>query len=147
MLSNKSKYALKALIALARAQNSGPQMISIIAAQESLPQKFLELILLELKQSGLVESRRGKTGGYLLAKDPRHITVGEIIRFFEGPLALLPCASVSRYKPCEECIESLCSLRKLMREVRDRMAELLDHTTLADMLEREKEGIQYHYDI
>ena len=135
MLSNKTKYALKALIALAKSQPGQPVQISTLATQEKIPQKFLELILLEMKHLGVLESRRGKDGGYLLNAHPSTIMIGDVIRFLEGPLALLPCASTSRYKKCDDCVdEAACGLRRLMKEVRDTTAQLLDQTSLADII-------------
>lgn len=134
MLSNKTKYALKALIALTKTEVGVPVHISDLATQEKIPQKFLELILLELKHLGVLESRRGKEGGYLLSKPANQIMVGDVIRFLEGPLALLPCASTTRYKKCDDCTdENNCGLRRLMRQVRDMTSQLLDKTTLADI--------------
>jgi Rrf2 family protein len=133
-LSKKGKYALRALYHLTRQHGRGPVLIATLAQQESIPHKFLELILLHLKNNGLVESKKGRNGGYSLAKDPAKITIGSVIRFIDGPLAPLPCASETAYRKCEECIdEKNCGTRIVMRRVRDAMAEILDHTTLADV--------------
>jgi Rrf2 family protein len=133
-LSKKGKYALRALYHLAREHGRGPVLIATLSKEESIPHKFLELILLHLKNNGLVESKKGRNGGYYLAHAPDRITIGSIIRLIDGPLAPLPCASETAYRRCDECIdESVCGTRMVMRRVRDAMAEILDHTTLADV--------------
>ncbi|HYP07180.1 MAG TPA: Rrf2 family transcriptional regulator, partial [Bryobacteraceae bacterium] len=133
-LSKKGKYALRALYHLAREHGRGPVLIATLSKQESIPHKFLELILLHLKNNGLVESRKGRNGGYALARPPETITIGSIIRLIDGPLAPLPCASETAYRKCEECVdESVCGTRIVMRKVRNAMAEILDNTTLADV--------------
>ncbi len=133
MLSQKAKYALKALCQMA----GGPQgkliLVSEIAEREQAPRKFLELILLDLKRHGLVYSQRGKNGGYALAKPASQITVGEVIRILDGPLAPLPCASLSGYRRCSDCDnEEICPVRVVMRQVRDAMASIVDNTSIAD---------------
>ena len=139
MISQKSKYALKALTVLARHHGKGPVLISEIAAQEKIPRTFLELILLELKNQGLLHSRKGRGGGYFLAKAPNTISVGQVMRMTGGPLALLPCVSKTAYRRCEECHdERTCSIRMVMKEVRDAAAKILDATTLADLVKREQ---------
>ncbi len=133
MLSQKAKYALKALCQLARHPEGQLMLVSDIAEREQAPRKFLELILLDLKRHGLVFSQRGKHGGYALAKAPETITVGEVIRILDGPLAPLPCASLSGYRRCLDCDdEETCPVRSVMRRVRDAMAEIVDHTSIAD---------------
>lgn len=137
MLSKKTKYALKAVIALARQYGQGPVLISDLAQNEGIPKKFLELILLELKNSRILESKKGKGGGYFLGRAPEQVTFGQIIRILEGPLAPLPCVSQTAYKRCEECVdEQFCELRIVMKEVRDSTARVLDHTNLRDALEK-----------
>ena len=137
MLTQRSRYALRALIFLARTGSVAPVPISVIAADQQLPRKFLEIILLDLKNGGLVASYRGKLGGYRLARAPRAISFGEIIRLIEGPLALVPCVSVTKYHRCADCFdEATCVIRKVMLDVRDGTAAILDSTTLADMVER-----------
>lgn len=133
MLSQKAKYALKALCQMA----GGPQgkliLVSEIAEREQAPRKFLELILLDLKRHGLVYSQRGKNGGYALAKPASQITLGEVIRILDGPLAPLPCASLSGYRRCSDCDnEEICPVRVVMRQVRDAMASIVDNTSIAD---------------
>jgi len=138
MLSHKSKYALKAMIVLAREYGRGPVLISEIASREDIPRKFLELILLELRNRGLLHSKKGKGGGYFLARAAAEITVGEILRDIEGPLALIPCVSQTAYRRCEECLdEQTCGIRMVMKDVRDATARILDSTTLADVLSRD----------
>jgi Rrf2 family protein len=134
VLSRKSKYGLKALLVLARKAGSGPVLISELAKREKIPQKFLESILLELKRHGVVQSRKGKGGGYFLHRDPSSVTFGEAVRVLEGPLALVPCVSQMAYMKCTECIdERTCGVRIAMKEVRDATADILDRMTLADV--------------
>jgi Rrf2 family protein len=134
VLSRKSKYGLKALLLLAREAGRGPVLISDVAAREAIPKKFLEAILLELKRHGLVESRKGKGGGYFLRRDATEITFGDVIRVLEGPLALVPCVSQTAYMKCAECVdERTCGVRVAMKDVRDATARILDNTTLADI--------------
>ena len=133
-LSKKGKYALRALYYLAREHGRGPVLIATLSQKEAIPHKFLELILLNLKNKGLVDSKKGRNGGYYLVKSPSEITIGSVIRIIDGPLAPLPCASETAYRKCEECVnEKCCETRIVMRRVRDAMADILDHTTLADV--------------
>lgn len=144
MLSKKAKYALKALFVLARNGESQSMMIAEIARQEAIPKKFLEAILLELRNNGILYSRRGKAGGYQLMKNPGKITIGEVIRIIDGPLAPTPCASQTAYRPCEECLdEATCSVKILMRKVRDATAGVLDNVTLTDALNHQSEALNY----
>ncbi len=134
MLTQRSRYAIRALIFLARAPGIAPVPMSAIAADQKLPRKFLEIILLELKNGGLVTSSRGKLGGYRLSRASSTISFGEIIRLIEGPLALVPCVSQTAYQRCPDCFEeSVCAIRKLMLLVRDKTAAILDGTSLADI--------------
>jgi Rrf2 family protein len=131
LLSRKSKYGLKALLVLAREAGRGPVLISELAEREAIPKKFLEAILLELKRRGVVQSQKGKGGGYFLRRKPAEITFGEVIRVLDGPLAAVPCVSESAYTRCVECLdEHACGVRLAMKEVRDATALILDHTTL-----------------
>lgn len=131
MLSMRTKYALKALVYLAKTKGKGPVLIGDIAESQKLPRKFLEQILLELKNLRILKSRQGKGGGYFLAKEPKEILVGQIVRVFNGPLAMVPCVSVSAFEKCEECVDfSHCGVRRVMQKVRDVTAEILDGTTL-----------------
>ena len=134
MLSKKSKYALKALMVLAKEYGQGPVLISDVAQREGIPRKFLELILLELKNQGILQSKKGKGGGYFLRRKPDDITFGEVIRVLDGPLAAVSCVSQTAYMACAECVdEQTCGVRLAMKEVRDATARILDHTTLADV--------------
>jgi Rrf2 family protein len=131
-LSKRTQYCLRAMYALARNHGRGPMLIEQLSQNEAIPKKFLEQILLSLKGTGLVSSKKGKGGGYSLAKPPEEITVGSVIRLTDGPLAPLPCASETQFRKCEECPDiETCGTRMVMREVRDSIAEILDHTTLA----------------
>jgi Rrf2 family protein len=134
-ISKRTQYGLKAIQALGRRYGEGSVPISTLAKEESIPIKFLELILLDLKGHGLLESKKGPHGGYQLSRPPSTITLGSLIRMMEGPLAPLPCASETAYRACDECgdVES-CGTRIIMRQVRDATAEVLDRTTLADLL-------------
>ncbi len=135
MLSQKCKYALQALMVLAKENSDHLLLVSEIAERENLPKKFLEAILLELNRNGLVRSRRGRGGGYALAKPADLITFGQVIRIMDGALAPLACVSVNYYRRCDECRdEQACEIRKVMRRVRDAIANELDGTSLAKAL-------------
>jgi Rrf2 family protein len=135
MLSKKAKYALQALTLLTKEYGHGPVLISDLAEKEKIPKKFLELILLNLKNKGILQSKKGKGGGYLLGKPPDSITLGEIIRILDGPLAPLPCVSQTAYRKCDECEDEMtCGIRPVMKEVRDATARILDGTTLSDLM-------------
>ena len=137
MISQKSKYALKAMTVLAQEYGKGPTLVAEIASREQIPRGFLELILLELKNRGWLASRKGRRGGYFLVKPPADISVGELLRAIDGPLAPLPCVSKTAYRRCEECVdERTCCVRLLMRDVREATVLILDHTTIADILRR-----------
>ena len=134
MLSRKSKYGLKALLALAHEEGRGPVLVSDLADRDGIPRKFLETILLDLKRHGLVQSKKGRGGGYFLRRSPAEITFGNVIRALEGPLALVPCVSQTAYTKCVECVdEQTCGVRIAMQEVREATSQILDHTTLADI--------------
>jgi Rrf2 family protein len=134
IISKKTKYCLRALYSLARNYGQGPMLVQKIADDEVIPKKFLELILLGAKAGGLVDSKPGRGGGYHLTKPPNQITVGQVVRLMEGPLAPLPCASETAFRRCDECIdENVCGTRLVMRKVRNATAEILDQTTLADV--------------
>jgi Rrf2 family protein len=135
VLSKKSKYGLKAMLELA-SEESGqrPLQASELAERQQLPKKFLEAILLELTRHGLLKSKLGRGGGYVLTRKSGDITVGEIIRVLEGPLALIPCVSKTAYRRCDECLdEETCGVRLAMKEVRDATSHILDNTTLAGL--------------
>lgn len=137
MLSRKTKYGLRALLTLARNGGGEPMLVADIADADGAPRKFLEAILLELKRRGLVDSRKGRGGGYFLRKGPQDITFGEVIRALEGPLAAVPCVSETAYARCVECVdEETCGVRIAMKEVRDATARILDKTTIAAVVVR-----------
>ncbi|TKT75023.1 Rrf2 family transcriptional regulator [Aquamicrobium sp. LC103] len=136
MISQKAKYALRALLALAKTRDPNDVvMISDIAEKQRIPKKFLEQILLDLKHHGIVASRRGKAGGYMLLKRPDEITYGEVMRIVDGPLAQLPCLSKTAYRRCEDCEnEAACEVRHVFARVAETTRAILDGTTLADSL-------------
>ena len=137
MLSNKARYALQAMMLLAQHHDHGYVLISDLAQQGKMPKKFLESILLSLKNRGLLRSRKGKGGGYVLSRPPSEVTVGEVVRLIDGPLAPIPCVSVTAYGRCDGCVdEQMCGVRLVMKEVRDAIADILDGTTFADVLAR-----------
>ena len=134
MLSKKAKYAIKALLALADNEREEPMRIADLAQAEQIPAKFLESILLGLRNQGLLRSRKGKGGGYLLARDPSEIYLGQVVRMFDGPLAPVPCASQTAYVRCADCRnEAVCGVHLAMKEVRDATARVLDGTNLASL--------------
>ncbi len=134
MLSKKAKYGLKAMAILAKEYGKGPLLIGDIAKRERIPSKFLELILLELKKKGFLQSKKGKGGGYYLCKLPETISVGALIRALDGPLALLPCVSQMAYERCAECPdEETCGIRNVFKEVRDSTVAILERKTLAEL--------------
>jgi len=137
MLSKKTKYGLQALLVLARDYGRGPILIAELAERDRIPKKFLESILLQLKNAGILGSRKGKGGGYFLARDPSQITMGKAVRVLEGPLAPVPCVSETAYQKCVECDdEASCGIRLVMKDVRDAIADILDHTTLQEVIAR-----------
>lgn len=139
MLSKKAKYAINALVRLSKSYNQGPVLIKDISSEENIPKKFLESILLELKNAGILNSRKGKGGGYYLTKSPSEVNLAQIIRLFDGALALLPCVTYKYYEKCEECKDEMtCGIRSVIKEVRDQTVKILKNNTLADILEREQ---------
>jgi Rrf2 family protein len=141
VFTKKSKYALQALTALAQHYGRGPALISALSKQERIPHKFLELILLELKNLGFLISKKGRGGGYSLARAPNLIFIGEVVRCMEGPITPLPCASETSYVPCDECKDpETCGLRMVMKEVADKMSAVLDRTTLADVVSKSEKA-------
>lgn len=134
MLTNKGKYGLKAMVALAGADPDTPMLVGDIVAQNAIPKRFLDAILTELRNAGLVRSRKGPRGGYALAVPAAQIRVGQIIRVLEGPLAPLTCASRNAYQPCDDCTDArACAVRLLMTQVHDAIAAVLDQRSLADL--------------
>jgi Rrf2 family protein len=137
MLSMKAKYGLKAMLRLAHDYGRGPWLIAELAASEGIPKKFLELILLELKQQGVLQSKKGKGGGYVLARRPEEISVGAVLRILDGSLAPVPCVGHTGYRPCDECKNpGACSIRLLMGEVHEATTGILDSTTLDQLVRR-----------
>lgn len=133
MLSQKTRYALKALMELAALPAGATLSSAAISARRAIPAKFLEAILVELKHDGLVRGRRGRSGGYQLARSAEDISFGSVVRLTEGPLALLPCVSLTQYRHCADCAGfRACELKKVFRSVRDSAASILDGWTLAD---------------
>jgi Rrf2 family protein len=136
MLSQRGRYALKALLNIARHPDESRQ-VSLISAEENIPRKFLEAIMTDMRRARLVTSQRGKAGGYRLARTPDQITFAEVMRVTDGPLALIACASKNFYQRCEDCPdEAACMVRRVMGEVRDEVSHILDRMTLADALAR-----------
>ena len=122
---------------LARMEEGQAAAVPDIAKQNQIPEQFLNQIMLTLRNAGFVRSRRGAQGGYVLAREPREMTLGEIARLMDGPLAPIPCASVTAYEPCPSCPEpESCSLRITMRQVRDAISDILDKRSVADLLEK-----------
>jgi Rrf2 family protein len=133
MISKKTQYGLKALSYMAQRENQRPILIADISVDQKIPIKFLEAILLDLKKAGLLESKKGKGGGYYFALPPGQIKVATVIRLLDGPIAMLPCASLNFYKKCEDCNELTCGLNHLMKEVRDASLAILENRTVADL--------------
>jgi Rrf2 family protein len=143
-LSKRGEYGLRAMIQLANVPEDSSLMpvlqISQIATLEKIPVKFLELILLSLKNAGLLQSKRGISGGYYLSKDPSEIMLGQIVRTLDGPLAPIRCVSQMAYEPCACPDEKTCGLRMVMGDVRNAIADILDNTSLADVAKRARES-------
>jgi Rrf2 family protein len=139
MLSKKTKYAIKALVALTKVHKQKTLLsISQIAELENIPRKFLETILLELKNQGIVTSKMGLKGGYALMKNPKEIMLSTIIRSTGGPIALAPCVSINFYAPCDECAnEATCGLKNTLLQVRVASVKILSKTSLLDILKQE----------
>ncbi len=139
MLSKKTKYAIRALIALG--QNFGKDSVNIssIAENEHIPKKFLEQILLEMRNAGFLYSKKGAGGGYSLLKDPKEINLVQVIRLTGGPISQLPCVSLNFYHKCEECKdEATCGIRHAFINVRDATLKVLSETSIADLIAQEK---------
>lgn len=140
MLSQKAKYALQALGLLTARYERGPVLISEIAELKKIPIKFLENILLELKHADILESFRGRTGGYALKVPPKTVKLSQIIRIVNGPIAMLSCVSLNFYKACDNCTEETCKINPVMAEARDAVLKILDRRTLADIKDVEVGG-------
>ena len=134
MLSKKTKYGLKALTYIARKEGNMPVQIGEIAKSETIPQKFLESILLTLKKSGFLGSKKGKHGGYYLMKPASEIVMADVMRVLEGPIAMVPCVSLNFYEKCDDCPDEVeCSVHKLMIQIRDNTLYVLRRNTLEDL--------------
>ncbi len=137
MLSKKAKYAINALVYLAKESKGQPIQISRIAESENIPRKFLEAILLDLRNAGILSSKKGKTGGYYLHQDPGEINIAEVVRLFDGAIALLPCVAHKYYERCEECRdEAVCGIRSVFAEVRTETVNMLKKATLTEIINR-----------
>ncbi len=141
MLTKKGKYGLKALVHLSKMPPGQLAFVGDIAAKNNIPKKFLDAILGELRNAGFVQSRKGKDGGYRLARLPSEIKIGHVVRVLDGPLAPIACASRSQYQRCEDCDEATCQVRHMMLEVRHALAELLDNRSLAAMRDAANDDI------
>jgi Rrf2 family protein len=138
MLSKKTKYAIKALVVLGKNTDKPPMQISKIAEEERIPKKFLEQILLDLRNAGFLYSKKGAGGGYSLNKDPKDIYLVQIMRITDGPIAMVPCASLNFYHKCDECKdEKTCGIRNAFIDVRDATLKILSETSIADIITRE----------
>lgn len=133
MLSKKAQYALKALSFLASCKNEAPVLITEIAEKKHIPLKFLESILLELKKAGILESKKGKGGGYFLRKSPDAVSLAAVIRIIDGPIAMLPCVSMFFYHRCDDCDEANCHLNSVFSEARAATLSVLEKRTLLDI--------------
>jgi Rrf2 family protein len=139
MLSKKTRYALTALVILGKNFGGAPMQISRIASEEHIPKKFLEQILLDLRNAGLLYSKKGAGGGYGLVKDPGEISMVQVLRLTGGPVALLPCVSLNFYQKCDECDNELtCGVRDVFVEVRNATVKILSETSIADVISREE---------
>ncbi|WP_293300025.1 Rrf2 family transcriptional regulator [Pedobacter sp. UBA4863] len=138
MLSKKTKYAIKALVALGKNIDMPPMQISKIAEEERIPKKFLEQILLDLRNAGFLYSKKGAGGGYSLNKKPEEIFLVQILRLTDGPVAMMPCASLNFYHKCDECKDEVtCGIRSAFIDVRDATLKILGQTSIADIIKRE----------
>ena len=133
MLSSKAQYAFRALTHLVDQYQKGPVLISEIAIRKRIPLKFLENILLELRKAGILESKKGKGGGYFLKEHPSNTPIAKVVRIVNGPIAMLPCVSLYFYEKCKNCDEHNCGLHDMMEEVRDATLNILENKTLADL--------------
>ncbi len=134
MLSKKTRYAFRALTHLGENYGKGPILISDISKKERIPLKFLENILNELKKADILESKKGKGGGYYLKTSPKKISLAKVIRIINGPIALVPCVSLNFYEKCDDCDEKHCGLRQMMTITRDATLKILERKTLADVI-------------
>ena len=138
MLSKKAKYGINALLYLAQHRQERPIPIHQIAESENIPPKFLEGILLDLRKSGILGSKKGPGGGYYLLREPEDVNLAEVMRLYDGPIALLPCVTYKYYERCEECKdEETCGIRDVFLQLRNETVELLKRSTLSDIMQRE----------
>ena len=135
MISQKTKYALKALGYLASLYGKGPILIAEISLKKKIPIKFLETILLQLKQKNILDSKKGKGGGYFLAAPPKKITLAAVYRIIEGPIAMLPCVSLNFYEKCKDCNELNCGLNRVLIATRDANLKVLEKKTIYDLMD------------
>lgn len=141
MLSKKSKYAIHALVYLAERYGKEPVQIGEIAEAQHIPKKFLEAILLELRNAKILHSKKGKGGGYYLYRKPEEVNLTEVIRLMNGAIAMLPCVSLNYYESCEECIdEKTCTIRSTFMSVRDETLRVLTESNLAVLLKKQRKG-------
>lgn len=139
MLSKKAQYSILALVRLAKDYESGPVLIDSISQSERIPKKFLESILFDLKQLGILGSKKGKGGGYFLIKDPKEVSLADIIRHIDGAIALIPCVTYKYYQPCQHCKDEVtCGIRSIIKDIRDETVNLLKNISLHDILTREE---------
>jgi Rrf2 family protein len=137
VLTKKGKYGLKAMVHLAQAEPGRPVPVLDISEKQRIPKKFLDSILCELRNAGFVQSRMGKGGGYSLARPACDITVGELVRAIDGPLAPVPCASKTRYRRCDDCSdENTCAVRRIMQRAQEALSNVLDNCSLQEMRDR-----------
>jgi Rrf2 family protein len=145
MLSKKAQYSILALVKLAKEYECGPILISSIATTENIPRKFLEAILFDLKQMGILASKKGKGGGYFLIKKPEEINLADIIRHIDGAIALIPCVTYRYYQPCQHCKDEVtCGIRSIIKDIRDETVNILKKISVADIITREEQLIQEH---
>jgi Rrf2 family protein len=140
MLSKKAQYSILALVKLAKDYKNGPVLISSISQSEKIPRKFLESILFDLKQLGILASKKGKGGGYFLIKEPEEINLADIIRHIDGAIALIPCVTYKYYQPCQHCKDELtCGIRSIVKDIRDETVNILKKISLSDIILREEQ--------
>ncbi len=144
MITKKSKYAIKALIYLAKQNPRIPVLIEEISKEERIPKKFLEAILLDLRKAGILGSKKGKGGGYYLLKPADEITMAEVMRLFDGAIALVPCVAHRYYEACDECIDEItCPIREVFRVIREQTVAMLKDNTFSELIDKEKKLKRY----
>lgn len=144
MITKKSKYAIKALIYLSKQEKDHRVLIEDIAQNERIPKKFLEAILLDLRKAGYLGSKKGKGGGYYLLKPAHEINMAEVMRLFDGAIALVPCVAHRYYEPCDECLDEItCPIREVFRVIREQTVATLKDNSFAELVEKEKKLKRY----